>query len=183
MFQAGPLCRSASDDEQGGVGYIHVVRRGTLNVETRGQPSFRVEEPSLFFYMNPNSHRLFPMGDGVDMVCASFDFGAGLRNPLFQALPDVLMLTLEETPALAASLTLLFAEVDEYHFGRQAVLDRLIEVVVIQLLRALMDQNRLQVGLLGGLAEPRLAKAINAMHADPARAWAFDTQGIRSEID
>lgn len=174
VFQAGPLCRSASYDEQDGLGYIHVVRRGTLNVETRGQPSFRVEEPGLFFYMNPTSHRLFPQGSGVDMVCASFDFGAGIKNPLSQALPDVLALKLTEIPALAASLGLLFAEAERRHCGRQAVLDRLIEVVVIQLLRVLMDQNRLQVGLLAGLAEPRLARAINAMHAEPARAWTLE---------
>jgi transcriptional regulator GlxA family with amidase domain len=54
------------------------------------------------------------------------------------------------------------------------VLDRLIEVVFIQVLRDLMDQQRLQVGLLAGLAEPRLARAINAMHADPARSWTLE---------
>ena len=65
-------------------------------------------------------------------------------------------------------------EADEQHCGRQAVLDRLIEVVLIQVLRDLMDQRRLHVGLLAGLADPRLAKAINAMHAEPARNWSLE---------
>jgi len=37
-----------------------------------------------------------------------------------------------------------------------------------------MDQQRLQIGLVAGLADPRLAKAINAMHAEPARNWSLE---------
>lgn len=174
VFQAGPLCESARYDAEDGLGYIHVLRRGTLQVKTTGQPSFLLEEPSLFFFMNPTSHRLLPKDDAVDMVCASFDFGAGLRNPLAQALPEVLVLKLRDAPTLDASLDILFTEAAENHCGRQAVLDRLIEIVIVQLLRDLMDERRLEVGLLAGLAEPKLAKAINAMHAEPARAWTLE---------
>jgi transcriptional regulator GlxA family with amidase domain len=54
------------------------------------------------------------------------------------------------------------------------VLDRVSEVVIILLLRHLMDRNLVSSGLLAGLADPRLAKAINAMHAHPARPWTLD---------
>ena len=81
-----------------------------------------------------------------------------------RALPDVVLIRLQDMPTLDMSLKVLCREAAEQHCGRQAVLDRLIEVVFIQVLRDLMDQQRLQVGLLAGLAEPRLAKAINAMH-------------------
>lgn len=175
VFQTGPLCQSASYDAKDGLGYIHLLRHGTLKVVTAAQPVLFLKEPSLFFYMNPTSHRLLPQDDAVEMVCASFDFGAGMRNPLAQALPEVLVLKLADTPALAASLDLLFTEAEGDHCGRQAILDRLIEIVIVQLLRDLMDQNRLQVGLLAGLAEPKLARAINAMHAEPAREWTLET--------
>lgn len=174
VFQAGSLCHSASFDAHDGVGYIHVLRRGVLKVITSGQPSVLLDEPCLFFYMNPTSHSLFPQDDSVDMVCASFDFGAGLRNPLLQALPDVVLLKLKDTPVLAASLDLLFIEAQEQHCGRQAVLDRLIEIVIVQLLRDLMDESRLEFGLLAGLSEPKLAKAINVIHAEPSRAWTLE---------
>jgi transcriptional regulator GlxA family with amidase domain len=77
-------------------------------------------------------------------------------------------------PALDMTLQVLFRESDEQHCGRQAVLDRLMEVIFIQVLRDLMDQQRVQVGLLAGLADPRLAKAINAMHREPARNWSLE---------
>lgn len=174
VFQAGPLCHSSSFDAEDGLGYLHVLRSGSLKVNTAGLPALRLEEPSLLFFMKPTSHRLLPLGDGVDIVCASIDFGMGLMNPLLQALPKVLVLKLNDMPSLAASLQLLFREAMEVHCGRQAILDRLIEIVIIQLLRDVMDENRLEVGLLAGLAEPRLAKAINALHAEPARAWTLE---------
>ena len=174
VFQTGPLCQSARYDEAEGLGYIHVLQRGTLEVKSSGSPPMLIEEPSLFFYMNPTTHRLLPKDRDVEMVCATFEFGAGLSNPLARALPDVVLIRLQDMPTLDMSLKVLCREAAEQHCGRQAVLDRLIEVVFIQVLRDLMDQQRLQVGLLAGLAEPRLAKAINAMHAEPARAWSLE---------
>jgi AraC-like DNA-binding protein len=174
VFQAGPLCDSASYEEAEGLGYIHVLQRGTLEVKSPGSPPMLIEEPSLFFYMNPTTHRLLPKDRNVEMVCATFEFGTGLSNPLARALPDVVLIRLQDMPTLDMSLKVLCREAAEQHCGRQAVLDRLIEVVFIQVLRDLMDQQRLQVGLLAGLAEPRLAKAINAMHAEPARAWSLE---------
>lgn len=174
VFQTGALCHEASFDEHDGLGYIHILQQGILQVDSPGHVPLLIDEPSLFFYMNPTSHQLLPKDQGVEMVCASMEFGAGLSNPLTRALPDVVLIRLRDMPTLDMSLQLLFSEAAEPHCGQQAVLDRLIEVVFIQMLRDLMEQQRLQVGLLAGLAEPRLAKAINAMHAEPARAWSLE---------
>ncbi len=174
VFQAGPLCHSAEFDAQDGLGHIHVVRSGLLRLETAGRAPRMVGEPSLLFYMNPTDHRLLPQDQRAETVCGSFEFGAGLRNPLAQALPEVLVISLRDMPTLEMAANLLFTEAAEQHCGRQAVLDRLIEVVIIQLLRALMDQKRLGFGLLAGLAHPKLVKAINAMHAEPSRAWSLE---------
>lgn len=174
VFQAGPLCHSARYDAAEGWGYIHVQQRGRLEVRSPAHAPLLIDEPSLFFYMNPTSHRLLPKDRDVDMACATIEFGAGLRNPLARALPEVVLIRLRDLPTLDMTLKVLFREAAEQHCGRQAVLDRLIEVVFIQVLRDLMDQQRLRVGLLAGLAEPRLAKAINAMHAEPARAWSLE---------
>jgi len=174
VFQAGPLCHSASFDTADGLGYIHVQRQGTMRVDSSEHSSLLIDEPSLFFYMNPTSHQLRPIDRDLDIICASIEFGVGLRHPLARALPEVVLIRLRDIPTLDMSLQVLFREASEQHCGRQAVLDRLIEVVFIQVLRDLMDRQRLQVGLLAGLAEPRLTKAINAMHADPAHNWSLE---------
>lgn len=174
VFQKGPLCRTEEFDRQEGFGYIHVLQQGVLKVDSRAHPTLLIDEPSLFLYMNPTAHRLTPQDRQVEMVCASFQFGLALNNPIAQALPNVVVIRLSDMPSLKMTLDLLFTEAAEHHCGQQAVLDRLMEVVIIQVLRDMMDQRRLEIGVLAGLAEPRLAKAINAMHAEPARAWSLE---------
>ena len=174
VFQTGPLCGSSRFDAADGLGYIHVLRAGRMRVDTVGQDSVLVDTPTLLFYMTPTTHRLQPLGEGADTVCASFEFGAGVSNPLIKALPQLVRVDIADLPNVAETLGVLFREATEDHCGRQAVLDRMIEVLIIQLLRELMDQGLLESGLLAGLADPRLAKAINAMHADPAHAWTLD---------
>lgn len=171
VFQAGPLCHVSCFDGSDGLGYIHVLKNGRLEVSSNQQDTFLLEEPSLFFYMNSTHHQLSPQGNGVDLVCASFDFGHGIINPLSQAMPNVVILKLSQIASLSTLLDVLFTEANAQHCGRQSVLDRLIEIIIIQLLRELMDQKHVSGGLLAGLSEPRLARAINAIHNDPSFAW------------
>ncbi|MGD8831915.1 MAG: AraC family transcriptional regulator [Pseudomonadales bacterium] len=171
VFHSGRVLRCVYHDAAEGVGHLHMLRGGSVRLESPGSVPQLVEEPSAIFYLNPTSHSLTPGKEGADLVCANIDFGAGQGNPLRLALPEVVVLPLAPSPALAETLTMLFREAEADHCGRQAVLDRLSEVALIRILRELLDQQRMEMGLLAGLADARLARAINAIHAEPARAW------------
>jgi len=69
-------------------------------------------------------------------------------------------------------LALIFEEAFEERCGRRALLDRLFEVLLIQIL--LMDNGQTQVGMLAGLAHPRLRLALIAMHERPAEEWSLE---------
>lgn len=175
VFHSGRVRQCVAHDAAEGVGHLHMLRSGSVLVESPGASPQWVEEPSAVFYLNPTSHTLTPGSDGADLVCANIEFGTGHGNPLRLALPGVVVLPLASSPSLLDTLTLLFREAAEDRCGRQAVLDRLSEVALIQILRELMNQQRMEVGLLAGLADPRLARAINAIHAQPAKAWTLET--------
>lgn len=175
VFQAGPLKSGTWAPVQPGCGYLHVLRSGAVRVVSETDADTVIDEPSAFFYMNPTRHRLEPLDDAVDMVCSTFEFGIGQGNPLQQALPELFILKLTESPGLEAILAELFRESAEDHCGRDALLDRLSEVVLILILRDLMDEKRLDIGLLAGLADPRLKRAINAIHASPDHDWTLDS--------
>src|SRR3546814_20202863 len=97
-------------------------------------------------YPRPLTHRFHnPPADGPDFTCARLDFGGGSHNPLARALPPLVALPLSRVPALHAALELLFAETDRVRCGQRLLADRLFEVVVIQLLRWLLDQDRKSV--------------------------------------
>ena len=95
-------------------------------------------------------------------------------NPVVGALPDVICLPLESIDGARHVLALLFDEAFGNNCGRQAVIDRLFEVVLIQLLRHLMESGRMEGGMMAGLSHPRLRKSLVAMHDQPGVEWSLD---------
>lgn len=83
-------------------------------------------------------------------------------------------MALKDVPSLASTLSLLFDEAELQQCGRQAAIDRLFEYLMIQLLRFILDSSPGNVGLLAGLNDKRLAKAISAMHSDPSHQWTLE---------
>lgn len=175
VFHTGNLCQSVTFDAAEAVGYVHVLRQGSMDVETVGVSTVSVDQPSMLFYMKPTTHRLLPGESGAELVCGSIDFGAGCENPLTQAVPSPLIIPLSDQKQLLLTLELLFSEAFGDHCGRQQAMNRLCELVVIQLMRHMMDTGEVDFGPLAGLADPRLAKALNAMHNEPANSWSLDT--------
>ncbi|RZS56632.1 AraC family transcriptional regulator [Sphaerotilus mobilis] len=175
VFHSGALCGITDFDGGAGIGHLHLLRRGPLGVtDTLGRHRV-VSEPSVLFFPRAGAYRLDGgEGEGADVVCASIDFGAGDENPLLLGLPALLSVPLAQLPGLDLAQQLLFGEAQAGRCGHGAVVDRLTEVLVIQLLRHAMAHQLVDGGVMAGLADPRLAKAISALHADPARPWTLE---------
>lgn len=179
LFHTGPLCGVTHFDAAPGRGFLHVLRQGEMSVThpARSGPPRRVKvrEPSLLFYPRPLAHDFHNApAEGSDFTCASLDVDGGDQHPLMRALPPLLVLPLREVEGLAPTLALLFAEADRQRCGSRLLADRLFEVVLIQLLRWLVDHpeaSGLQAGLIAGLAHPKLARALVALHEAPGEAW------------
>ena len=71
---------------------------------------------------------------------------------------------------LSTLVKLLIDEAAEQRSGRELVLSRLVEVLLVESLR-LTPTADAPAGLLRGLGDVRLAEAIRKIHADPARSW------------
>jgi AraC-like DNA-binding protein len=176
MFHSGALCGINEFVPESGLGQLHLVRRGRVDVAHGGAPGVRVDVPSLLFYPRPMAHRFdTDPRDGADMACAHVRFNGGDTNPLADALPAFVCLPLTELDGAAAILDALFDEAFHPRCGRQAIVDRLFEVVLIRILRELMSRGRVDTGLLAGLSHPQLARALVAMHERPAHAWTLES--------
>ncbi|KFL36903.1 AraC family transcriptional regulator [Arenimonas donghaensis] len=174
MFHSGPLC-GINDFDDIGLGQLHLVRRGPLTVRHEGE-ELRVEQPSLLFYPRPLAHRFIADATtGADMACANLDFSGGAANPITRALPAFVALPLSALPQAPPLLDLLFDEAFAQRCGRQVLVDRLFEAVLVLLLRYLLDSGQVRSGPLAGLGHPQLAKALTAMHEAPASAWTLES--------
>lgn len=172
VFYTGQICgihRFAGDTRRG---HVHLIKRGPVKLTGGIEGSVSITEPALLFLPRPDAHRLIANDrSGADVVCASVQFGGGGHNPITDSLPPMVLVRLADLSGAHALLELLYDEAFSEHCGRQAALDRLCELLMIRLLRHCLDQGLTHGGTLAGLADPRLAKALVALHEDPARSW------------
>lgn len=176
VFYTGNICGIHDFKGDALRGHIHLIRRGPVQVIGVREEVFNIIEPTLLFLPRPDTHRLVADdSSGADVVCGTVQFGGGGRNPITDSLPGVVMIELSSLAGIEALLGLMFDEAFSNHSGRQAVLDRLCEVLMIRLLRHCIDHGLTQGGTLAGLADPRLAKVLTAIHDDPAREWDLPT--------
>lgn len=182
LHHSGALCGITHFDAGEGYGYLHVLRRGALEVShpgARNVPrSLQLDAPTLLLYPRPLTHRFHnPPVEGSDFACARLTFEGGASNPLARSLPPLLVLPLARVPGLEQALELLFSEIDRVRCGQRLLVDRLFEVVVIQLLRWMLDHPQeagVHPGLVNGLSDTRLARALVAMHGAPGEAWTLE---------
>lgn len=172
VFYTGQICGIHHFERDTQRGHVHLIKRGPVQLIGGREGTLSITEPTLLFMPRPDTHRLIANDrDGADVVCASIQFGGGGYNPITDSLPPLVLVPLADLPGAQALLELLCDEAFSEQCGRQAALDRLCELLLIRLLRYCLDQGLTQGGTLAGLADPRLAKALVALHKDCARAW------------
>ena len=175
MFYSGLLCGSTGDQVSEHAGHLHVLKKGRLKITQPDARQIVIDTPSILFFPRPRLHRLHgPMQEGAELVCATIEFGAGMLNPLITSLPEPLVLPLDALPELAPTLQLLFTEAFAESPGRQAALDRLFEYLFVLLIRSAMNARLIDSGILMGLSDSRLSRAIEAMHQHPGTSWSLE---------
>ena len=171
-FHSGTFCGLSAYGGDQVCGHVHLLQAGELLLKPGNDPEVSLNEPTLIFFPRPMAHRLFAdEGMGTQLVCASLTFDGGAGNALAEALPDYLVLKLADLPEMTNTLEWLFKEAFDGHCGREAVMDRLFELLVILLLRHLISSRNQQPGMMAGLADPKISRALNLMHDQPAKAW------------
>ncbi|MBN8945243.1 MAG: AraC family transcriptional regulator [Rhizobiales bacterium] len=80
------------------------------------------------------------------------------------------MIHIRGVARLSVLVRLVGEEASHQNVGRDLVLARLVEVLLIEALRAIQGKDA-PSGLLRGLADTRVAVALRQIHADPQRPW------------
>jgi AraC-like DNA-binding protein len=104
--------------------------------------------------------------------CGAYSFDGDLSAALVDALPSVARIRAPAGSALRATADLLAGEVLRDDIGQQTILDRLLDVALVQAVRAhFVAAGPGAPGWARASADPAVGAALRAMHADPAHPW------------
>ena len=138
-----------------------------------------IEESNLFIFGKYNKAEKLnlyidsepPIALFSDVIAfAHVDIG-GKNSPLNKAIPPVIEIKLDGESELKTITDLLILEVLEERCGGQFTVDRLCELVVVNILRDRISSDTFQTGMFAGLAHSKLRYAIVAMHDNPGKIW------------
>ena len=111
------------------------------------------------------------------ILCASYRHDDAVTTPLFSLLPDLVHIrAADQAGSLEATVRLLAGELSQQRPATDVVLNRLVDVLLIQVLRTWLESQPEHRGSwLGALTDPTLSAALTALHQQPAHPWTVDT--------
>lgn len=175
VFFNGEFCGENGFSKEDQRGHLHLVRQGMIRFRFDDQSSLYVKGPALVFFPRNINYRLCVTSPSPALLlCANITFDGGPQNALCKALPESFVHKLGEFPSASSTLELLFNEAGQTHYGQQAMLNRLAEILTIQVIRHIFDNGHMPAGILSGLADAGLSRALGVIHEQPAFPWSLE---------
>ncbi len=100
---------------------------------------------------------------------------SGDINPFLAAFPAVARLKISQNAEAQGIVRLIQAETRGARCGAGSVVNRLAEVLIVRLLRHQIEFGTAQRGVLAGLSDDRIARAVVAIHDQPGQNWTNGT--------
>lgn len=153
------------------------LRPGDLAFVRGGADHFIAHEPSAHC-VPPEEFRALNLADeakldplAAEFLCGAYRFSGDIGAGLISGLPPVLSIPSHIDSPIHSVVALLSRELAQVELGRQTVLDRLLDVLVVLGLRAGLARSASAPGWFRAGSDPRLSRALQAMHGDTRRAW------------
>jgi AraC-like DNA-binding protein len=135
--------------------------------------SFQKQEPGV-------------LGPITRFASGCYSFVDHSTRPVFSMLPSLIHLRQQDwqaIPEIDLLVRLFLEEAAHEEVSRQAILCRLAEVLFMHILRLFTTQLQNSSGSwLRGLADPPVAAALAAIHADPAAPWTVETLAAEANL-
>ena len=157
---------------------FHLVRRGRCQLDIDSN-THRLE-PGDFVFIAPGvDHRVFSDDPGDQqtlLLCGYCQFDAVENDVLLRALPRYVLMQrdeMEQWPWLMRTLEHLSAEYMSGAPGSDLTVNKLTEVLLVQLLRADFGRSS-EIGIVAALRDKRLARALTMIHQHPGQSWTIE---------
>ncbi|MFF4154220.1 AraC family transcriptional regulator [Streptomyces sp. NPDC001651] len=182
-------------DPYEGAGF-HILLRGTGWLLTEGAEPVPLATGDVVLVPHGSAHVLshMPRAEGavplddaeadrqgrVEFLCGKYRLDHARGHPLLASLPDVVHLPAGpgRHPELRAAVDLLAAEVTGDRSGRDAVVSRLLDLLLVYMARAWFEEHP-DGGWPRALGDREVAAVLEALHTEPAAPWRLEDLAAR----
>ncbi|PCI75609.1 MAG: AraC family transcriptional regulator [SAR86 cluster bacterium] len=185
---------------------FHIALSGECYVGADANDAVRVQEQDVIMLPNGSSHwisdqpgrDLVPSsiaGDACELntplfqegkitnrlICGVIQFDQEMSHPIFDALPSVMLFTgLSSSGPIWSMINLIDTEMNSANNWNAGVVDRLAEVLFIQLMNHYVSRVDDSTGFLAALSDRRVYRALSLIHKEPGLDWTLSLLGERS---
>ncbi|MDO9344658.1 MAG: AraC family transcriptional regulator [Pseudomonas sp.] len=155
--------------------HICVLQQGHLHLEVADQPLQTLDQGDVILLPHdPAGITMTAVNGPANVVICRFWFDASSFQAMLFALPRLIHIQQAEAAAWAEGiLHFMLLEAHDTQPGGALMISRLIDLVVIRILRTWVHQG-VASGWLGGLSDARIARALKAIHETPGKQWRID---------
>jgi AraC-like DNA-binding protein len=127
-------------------------------------------------YQQNRTIEIGPRPAATRILCASYRHDRVVSTPVFTLLPEVMHIPAGSlSGSLADTIRLIGSELNSRDLASSTVLNRLVDVVLIHLLRGWLrgatEPATPPASWLRGLTDPTVNAALSALHGEPGQAW------------
>ena len=185
---------------------FHVVLEGQIHISVEGQESQQVNEMEIVLIPNGSSHSIadrpdrelvqsedvdtlcqFKFGDAPEntmthhLICGLIRYDRSAFNLLLDSLPPIMYFPgIKQTDPVWMTVLQLKQEMAIARDYRSPIIDRLAEVLFLQLITLHINRNEETSSFLHVLEDNRIGKALKLLHQHPELDWSVVSLGERA---
>ena len=177
---------------------FHLIVKGKCYLHIEGQKELLLQQGDKLLLLQGQAHQLLdnpksksiagrevltayekgsPLFQGeasTTLICGHFVFDKSSQHLFFKDLPPLIHLTktqCQTNEVFERITTLLIKETNSKFLGRNALVDRFAEALLIHMLRTYMVIENPSKGYLAALSDRKINKALEAIHEKPETDW------------
>ncbi len=176
VFFSGSLCGLQAFEESDNTGLLHFLKSGSMSLITEQGHELHLNKASVIFMPSGGNHRIrIKEFNEAELVCANIRFQPQQRAALVDHLPKFLCIDIEQDLKISEAAETIFEEAFGSEYGRNIVIDRQCDIFIVQILRYVLRQGIVELGLLSASSHPQLAPLMSKLTANPEGVWTVET--------
>jgi AraC-like DNA-binding protein len=119
---------------------------------------------------------LFQRGDITNkLMCGLVEYEEAISHPITSSLPSIFHLSnIQNEDSIWMTVQQIDSEINRSGNKKNTIIDRLTEILFIQILHQYIRENDHLKGFLAALREPRIGKILQLIHKSPEVPWTLD---------